>query len=325
MPTRRSVVAGTLAAGVAMPFAARAQSWPTDVVRIIIPVAAGGPLDSIARLIQPELQRLLGATIVIENRPGASSTIGATMVAKSPPDGATWLFTADSFLVGVLLLDDKPYDAQRDFEPVTLVSNGPMVLCCNPSRPWRTLAELVADAQKRPDTITCGTTGRGGIGHLSRVGLSRRVGMRIVNVPYRGGGPAMNDAVAGHVDLIMSATSSVAQQIEAGKLRALVQCGAKRAAFIPDVPTASESLAPGYEASTWYAVFAPAGTPGALVQRMYEGLAAIIGERAMHDDIVRKFRMDLPLLKPAEFKALVARQIPEWMQLIRENNIKSTG
>ena len=237
MLTRRSIVA----AGILAPVAAWGQSSPSKMIRIINPFPAGGASDAIARLLQPGLQDRLGATIVVENRPGASTSIGASAVAKSPPDGSTWLLTSDTFVVSSLLMSNLPYDVQKDFEPVTMVARGAMVLCASPSRPYRTLADLVAAAKAQPNTLGYATTGIGSNGHLTVAALGQLTGMQLVHVPYRGVAPALNDTVAGHVDMIVSSTASLAPQIEAGQLRPLVQCGDKRAAFLPDTPTAIES------------------------------------------------------------------------------------
>jgi tripartite-type tricarboxylate transporter receptor subunit TctC len=146
--------------------------------------------------------------------------------------------------------------------------------------------------------------------------------MALVHVPYRGGGPAVNDTVAGHTDTIMSSTATLAQQIEAGTLRALVQCGAQRAAFLPTVPTAQESGVADFQASSWYAFFAPAGTPAAVVEKFHAAVVAIVGEKRMHDEIAAKFRVDVPLLDRHGLRAVIARQVPTWAEVIRENNIK---
>jgi tripartite-type tricarboxylate transporter receptor subunit TctC len=317
MLTRRSVLLG----GMLAPLAAQAQPWPA-IVKIVIPTAAGGALDAIARLLQPALQRQFGAAIVVENRPGASSTIGAAYVAKSPPDGGTWLFASDSLLATGLLLDNLPFRMPDDFEPVTMVAVGPMVLCTHPSRPYRTLADLVAAAKENPDRISCATTGTGGTGHLSTAALSSRLGIKLMHVPYRGGGPAVIDAVAGHTDLILSSSATLAQQIEAGQLRPLVQCGLTRASFLAGVPTAVESGVPDFEATSWYGFFAPAGTPPAVVERFYASVKTAVNEADTRDQIASKFRVDVPLLDPGQLRAVINRQIPMWAEVIRDNNIK---
>lgn len=320
MPTRRSI----LAAGVLLaPLAAKAQTWPSGIIKIVTPFAAGGPSDGIARIIQPGLQQRLGVTVIIENKPGASATLGAAAVAKSPPDGNTWLFTSDTFVVSPLLMTNPPFDVKQDFEPVTLVGRAPEVLCAHHARPYRSLGDLIADAKAKPETISYGTSGTGGIAHLTTVLLSQRTGMRLVHVPYRGMGPAVNDAVAGHVDLIMGSTSALGQQIEARKLRPLVQCGGKRAASLPDVPTMIESGYAGFEAYVWFGMFAPARTPAAIVDQFYRDLAAAAREDATARQLVRAYQMDLPLLTPPELRALLDEQIRLWGAVIRDNNIKA--
>jgi tripartite-type tricarboxylate transporter receptor subunit TctC len=227
MFTRRSLLATGLAlpASFALPFIGRAQSWPTDILRIIIPTAAGGPLDTIARLLAPHLRQKLGSTIIVENKTGAASSIGAGFVAKAPPDGGTWLFSADSFVVSQLVLPSQPYDVQKDFEPVTMVTRGAMVLCANPSRPYKTFQELIAAARAKPDTITCGTTGTGGMGHVTAAALTGRAGIKLVYVPFKGGAPAVTAAVGGHVDLVLS---SAANRGTAGRGRSATRTGAVR-------------------------------------------------------------------------------------------------
>ena len=214
MLTRRSLVA----AGLLAPVAARAQSSAGNIVRIVNPFAAGGTSDAMARLLQPSLQQRLGATIIIENRPGASASIGATVVAKSPPDGTTWLLTSDTFVVSTLLLGNPPYDVQKDFEPVTMIARGPMVLCAHPSRPFKTLPDLVAAAKARPGVLTYGTTGIGSNGHLTMAALGQLADMKLVHVPYRGAAPVLNDGTAGHVDMVISSSATMAPQIESGQL-----------------------------------------------------------------------------------------------------------
>jgi len=316
--TRRSIVA----AGLLAPVVARAQPGPSAMIRIINPFPAGGASDSIARLLQPGLQQRLGTTVVIENRPGASASIGATVVAKSPPDGTTWLLTADSFVVSSLLMTNLPYELQKDFEPVTMVARAAMVLCASPARPYRTLADLVAAAKARPDTLTYATTGIGSNGHLTVAALCRITGMRLVHVPYRGVAPASNDAIAGHVDLVTSSTASLAPQIEAGQLRAIVQCGDKRAAFLPDTPTAIESGIPNFHTYSWFGFFGPGGTPKPIIDRFYRDVVAVVRDEAISNTLVNKYRTEVTLPTPEEMRTMIAEELPFWAGIIRDNNIK---
>jgi tripartite-type tricarboxylate transporter receptor subunit TctC len=317
--TRRSIVA----AGVLAPVAAWAQSSPAKMIRIINPFPAGGASDAIARLLQPGLQDRLGATIVVENRPGASTSIGATVVAKSPPDGSTWLLTSDTFVVSSLLMSNLPYDVQKDFEPVTMVARGAMVMCASPARPYRTLADLVAAAKAEPNTLSYATTGLGSNGHLTAVALCQLTGMRLLHVPYRGVAPALNDAVAGHVDLIVSSTASLAPQIEAGQLRPLVQCGDKRAVFLPDTPTAMESGIPGFHAYSWFGFFGAAGTPKQIIDRFFRDVVATVRDDATSNTLINKYRVEVPLPTPEELRTMIVEELPFWAGIIRDNNIKA--
>jgi tripartite-type tricarboxylate transporter receptor subunit TctC len=317
--TRRSIVA----AGVLAPVTAWAQSPPSKIVRIINPFPAGGASDAIARLLQPGLQDRLGATVVVENRPGASASIGAGVVAKSPPDGSTWLLTSDTFVVSSLLMSNLPYDVQKDFEPVTMVARGAMVLCTSPSRPYRTLADVVAAAKAQPNTLNYATTGLGSNGHLTVAALCQLTGMRLMHVPYRGVAPALNDAVAGHVDMIVSSTASLAPQIEAGQLRPVVQCGDRRAAFLPDTPTAMESGIANFHAYSWFGFFGPGGTPKPILDQFYRDVVATARDEAINNTLINKYRVEVPLPTPEELRTMIVEELPFWAGIIRDNNIKA--
>lgn len=319
MLSRRSLIA----AGILAPVAARAQTWtPSGTIRIVNPFPAGGASDSIARLLQPGLQQRLGATVIVENRPGASTSIGANMVAKSPPDGLNWLLTSDTFVVSSLLINNLPYDVQKDFIPVTMVARGPMVVCTSPSKPYRTLADLVAAAKTKSNTLTYATTGIGSNGHLTVAALCQLTGVKMVHVPYRGVAPATNDAVAGHVDLICSSTASLAPQVEAGGLHAVVQCGEKRVSFLPNTPTAIENGIANFHTYSWFGLFAPAGTPKSTIDRVYREVVASAREETVYNALVNKYRVEVPLPTPDELRTMIIEELPFWAKIIRDNNIK---
>ena len=319
MLTRRSIIA----AGILAPLAARAQAPSAGMMRIINPFPAGGTSDAMARLLQPALQQRLGMTVIVENRPGASASIGATAVAKSPPDGTTWLLTSETFLVSTLLLPNLPYDLQKDFEPVTMIARGPMVLCAHPSRPYRTLPELVAAAKAKPDVLTYGTTGIGSNGHLTVAALCQLAGIRLVHVPYRGAAPLLNDGTAGHVDMVISSSATVAPQVETGQLRALIQFGEQRASFIPDTPTAVEQGITSLRAYSWFGFFGPAGTPKPVIDRFYGEVVAAVREEKTYGTFINKFRVEVPLPTPEELRKSIVEGLPFWAKIIRDNNIKS--
>ena len=223
--TRRTVVAGAVLA----PFAARAQSWPSGPIRIVVPFPAGGSVDAVARLAQSGLQQRLGVSVVIENRSGASGSTGTALVAKSPPDGNTWLVTFDNHAVNPVLLPNFPFDNQKDLEPVTpdrhraLHGRDP-----SGQRPYKNLADVIAAAKKAPGKVSYGSVGSGSIGHLAMTLLSKQAGIELTHVPYRGGAPAVNDALAGHIDLVNGSAALLTPHVAAGRLRPLWQHGAKR-------------------------------------------------------------------------------------------------
>jgi len=319
MLTRRSI----LAAGLFAPIAARAQTTSGNIIRIINPFPAGGTSDAMARLLQPALANALGTTVIVENRPGASASIGAAAVAKSPPDGTTWLLTSETFLVSTLLLPNLPFDVQKDFEPVTMIARGPMVLCVHPSRPYRTLPELVAAAKAAPEKLTYGTTGIGSNGHLSVAALSQLTGIKLVHVPYRGAAPLLNDGTAGHVDMVISSSATVAPQVESGQLRALIQFGDQRASFIPDTATAVEQGLTSLRAYSWFGFFGPAGTPKPVIDRFYKEVVAGMRDEKTHGIFINKFRVEVPLPTPEELRKSIADGLPFWAKIIRDNNIKA--
>lgn len=316
--SRRAIIAGAIAA----PFVARAQNSP--VIKIVVPFPPGGSVDPIARLAQPSLQQRLGATIVIENKAGASGSIGAAQVAKSPADGSTWLFVFDSHAVNPALMS-LPFDSEKDLDPVLLIGTAPYILAKHPSRPWRNFSEFIAAAKEKPGTLSFATVGSGSIGHLAMAQLSKRAGVKLIHAPYRGGGPAMNDAIAGHVDTIIGSAALVTTQLKAGKVEGLLSTGAKRLANLPDIPTAAESGFAGFEANAWWGVFAPGGTPKPVVERFATGLTAVLREERNARQLTEALQIDLRLGGPEDLRKFFAEQVKLWGDLIREEGIKSDG
>src|SRR5262245_22548773 len=241
--SRRSLVLGAVAAPLAS--SALAQSASHNITRIVVPFPPGGTVDPIARMVQPGLQQRLSTTIIIENKPGASGSIGAAQVAKAPPDGSNWVLVFDTQAVNPFL-QNLPFDTEKDLEPVLLIGTAPNLLATNPNRPFKTFADVITAAKAKSQGITYGSIGSGSLGHLTMVLLAQRAGVQMVHVPYRGGGPLMNDALAGHVDLAIGSAALVTPQVTGGKLRGLVQTGVTRSPGLPDVPTVIESGFPGF-------------------------------------------------------------------------------
>jgi len=311
----------------AAPFAAHAQGnaqgWPAGTIRIVVPYPPAGSTDVMARLVQAELQQRLGATVIIENRPGASGSVGTAAVAKSPPDGNSWLIVFDNHAANPFVLPNLPYDTEKDLDPVLFVGTAPYVISTHPQKPFKTLGDVIAAAKAKPDAVSYASVGSGSIGHLAMVLLSKQAGVRLVHVPYRGGGPAMNDAVAGHVDLLVGSTALSIPQIQAGGIKAVVQTGKARTAALSEVPTVSESGYPGFEAYAWWGVFAPAGTPKPIVSRFANELAACLREPRVAKQLTETQQVSLALSGPEDLRKFLGEQMRVWGAVAREHDIKS--
>jgi tripartite-type tricarboxylate transporter receptor subunit TctC len=316
--TRRTVVAGAVLA----PFAARAQTWPSGPIRIIVPFPAGGSVDAVARLAQPGLQKRLGVTIVIENRSGAGGSTGSALVAKAAPDGNTWLLVFDNHAVNPVLLPNYPFDNQKDLEPVTLIGTAPYLVATHPAKPYKTLADVIAAAKKTPGKISYASVGSGSIGHLAMALLAKQAGIDLTHVPYRGGGPAVNDAVAGHVDLINGSAALLTPHVAAGRLRPVFQTGAKRLAGHPTVATVGEAGFPGAQANAWWGAYAPAKTPKPIIDRFRTALIESLREDKPSKMLTQSQQMNLLLTGPEELRKFELEQTRIWGAVVRENGIK---
>ena len=299
---------------------ARAQTWPSGPVRIVVPFPPGGSTDALARLVQTGMQQRLGANIIIENKPGASGAAGTSIVAKSTPDGNTWLFVFDTHSVNPYLMN-LSFNTEKDLDPVLLVATAPYLLAVNTKHDFRSLADVVAAAKTRPDGLSYASVGSGSIGHLFMVLLQKKTGVKLTHVPYRGGGPAMNDALGGHVDFIVGSVALITPQLGGGKLRPIVQTGEKRVAALPDVPTVMESV-PDLTAYTWWGVFAPAGTPQPIVERFNRELIATIREERVTKQLTEAQQMTLVLAGPEELRKFSSDQGKLWGPVVKENDIK---
>jgi tripartite-type tricarboxylate transporter receptor subunit TctC len=316
--SRRSVVAAAMFA----PLVARAQSWPSGPIRIVVPYPAGGSVDAVARLAQAGLAKRLGATIVIENRSGASGSTGSALVAKAAPDGNTWLLVFDNHAANPAVLPNYPFDNQKDLDPVTLIGTAPYLIATHPAKPYKAFADIVAIAKKEPRKISYASVGSGSIGHMAMVLLSKQAGIELTHVPYRGGGPAVNDAVAGHVELVNGSAALLTPHIAAGRLRPVFQTGAKRLAGHPNVPTVGESGFPGAEANAWWGAYAPARTPKNIVDRFRTALIESLREDKASKMLTESQQMTLLLTGPEELRKFELEQTRIWGAVVREHGIK---
>lgn len=316
---RRREVILALGASVLLPGAAAAQAGP---IKLVAPFPPGGSVDAISRLLQPGLQQRLGASVIVENRAGGSGSIGANAVAKAAPDGQTWLMVFDTHAVNPALLPSLPFDTVKDLEPVDLLGTAPMVLACHQSRPFKTLADVIAGAKAAPGKLTYATIGNGSLGHLAMVLLGKRAGVELTHVPYRGGGPAVNDAVGGHVDLIIGSAALLAPQVAGGALRPIVQTAAQRISTMPDVPTVIESGFDGFTADAWWGVFAPAGTPKPIIDKFRAALVETVRDPATAKRLVEQQQVTLALQGGEAFRSFFAEQMRIWGAVVKDNGIK---
>jgi tripartite-type tricarboxylate transporter receptor subunit TctC len=322
--SRRTLVLGAVAA----PFiirSAAAQSWPAagSNIRIVVAYPPGGSTDAIMRLIQPALQDRLKATVIIENRAGASGSVGTASVAKSPPDGNSWLAVFDNHAANPFVLGSLPYDSDKDLDPVLLIGTAPYLIATAKTKPFNTVADVIAAAKDKTKTVSYGSVGSGSVGHLAMALLSDRAGVKLVHVPYRGGGPAMTDALGGHVDLLIGSTALSMPQVNTGNLRAIAQTGKERNPFLANVPTVAESGYPGFEAYAWWGIFAPAGTPKPMVEKMGSEMTACLRDEKISKQLIETQQVSLTLGGPEALRTFVKSQMEVWGKVVKDNNIKA--
>ena len=315
--TRRALLAAS-AAFVAAPALAQSKT-----MTLVVPFPPGGSTDALARLLQSNLQTKLGRVVVVENKSGAAGALGAAQVAKSAPDGSSFLVTFDSHAVIPAILDKPLLDVEKDLIPVFLVGTAPYVIAANTGKPYKSFADVIAACKASPGAVKYASVGIGTLGHLAMTVLAKKAGVEIMHVPYRGGGPAMNDVLGGHVDLIAGSAALVAAQLGTNMLRPILQLGRERLPMLPDTPTAIEAGFPDFETLAWWGVFAPAGTPGDVVAGMAKSVKEILSEPSISAQLKETQQMTLLLEDGAAFKAFFDKQVAYWGQVVRENNIRA--
>ena len=300
---------------------AAALPYPSRPVRVIVPFAPGGATDIIARLVAQKLADRLGQSVVVENKPGAGTTIGNAEVAKAKPDGYTLLFAPTPFVISQVVYPTLPYDPQKDFAPVSLLAVSPFILVVNAAFPAKSTAELVAIAKAKPGTVTFASAGNGTVPHLAGELFKLRAGIDIVHVPYKGGGPAIVDLVSGQVPMMFATPIEVSQHVQSGRLRVLGTTSLARLAAMPDVPTLSESGYPDFEVLSFFGVLAPAGTPPEIVNRVAADLAAVMEMSDVRERFAQQ-SAEARVLGPAAFSAFLARERDKWADIVKRSGAK---
>jgi tripartite-type tricarboxylate transporter receptor subunit TctC len=302
--------------------AAFAQAWPNKPVKLVAVFPPGGSVDQVARIMSVPLQKVLGQPVIVDNKGGASGSIGTAAVAKSDPDGYTFAVVFDTHGVNPSLIPNLSYDTKKDLAPVMLISRSAMMVAAHPSSGFKSFTEVVAAAKKEPGKFGFASIGSGSLAHLALTQLQNQGSFQLTHVPYKGGGPALQDAVAGHVPLIAGTVFLISPQVDGKNLVPLAVTSAKRIAKYPDVKTIAEQGFPGYESVAWWGVFAPAKTPPEIVKAMNDALATVLADPAVREKLTLQ-GMEIIASKPDELAKFVDVEIDRWAKVIRDNKIKA--
>jgi tripartite-type tricarboxylate transporter receptor subunit TctC len=308
-----------------LPMAAPAQTYPTRPVTIVLPYAAGGNTDAIARTLATRLEQRMGQPFIIEQRLGAASVIGATHVSRAAPDGYTILIgTSTTMAINASVYKNLPYDPTKDLTPIALVAGVPFLLVVNPSLPVKSLTDLVAYAKTRPSGLAYASNGPGGAAHLFAELMGGQLGLKLVHVPYKGLAPALNDIVGGHVQMMFGDFATALPLVKAGKLRALGVSTAQRVGPAPEIPPLSEVGLKGFDASSWQMMIAPGKIPPDILNRLNAEMRAIVAEPEVQKEFLRRGLIPLASGTPAELQAFVKSEIARWGEVVKRAGVAGT-
>jgi tripartite-type tricarboxylate transporter receptor subunit TctC len=318
--SRRRFALGGLAlaaAAAALPLTATAQAYPSKPVTIVVPFAAGGTTDILARVIGQALTKELGQSVIVDNRAGAGGNIGAAIAAKASADGHTLLMgTVGTHAINQSLYKKLPFDPVKDFAPLTRVAMVPNLLVANPGKPYKNVKELIAYAQANPGKVNFGSSGSGSSIHLSGELFNSLAKVDMVHVPYKGSSPAVTDLLGGQIDIMFDNMPSAIQHVRSGKLRPLAVTTAKRSPELPDVPTIAEAGVPGYEATSWFGMFAPAATPAPIVARLNEALVKVLADPEVKKKLAEQ-GAEPYAEKPEQFAAFIRNESEKWSKVVK--------
>lgn len=302
--------------------AAHAQAqYPSKTINLVVPFAAGGSNDIVARALAKKLGEAWGQTILVDNRVGAGGLVGSTFVANSPPDGYTLLVISSTYTINPAVKANMPFDTMKAFEPVALIGSSPLLLASTNNLPVKSVQELIALTKSKPGAINYASAGPGSINQIAAELFASQAGVKIVHVPYKGGGLAINDLVGGHVDIYFSSMLQILQVAKSGQVRPLAVTGLKRSPSIPDVPTVDESGVKGYEASIWWGVVAPAGTPADIVAKLNVEINKALGSDEMKRFLEGEGAEAQPI-SPKAFREMIETESKRWEKVAKEANIR---
>jgi tripartite-type tricarboxylate transporter receptor subunit TctC len=320
--TRRFLRALALLAGALAAAQVLAQAYPTRPIRMLVPFAAGGTVDIVARFLGAKLADDLGQPVIVENRGGAGGTIASAMVAKSPGDGYTLMTMHQGLAFNATLYSNLPYDTLRDLAPIAHVGATPNVLVVTDALPVKTLPEFLAYARVNPGRIAYGSGGVGSAGHLSVELLQSLTGTKLTHVPYKGSGPAITDLISGQIQAMLLTMPAVMPFLKGGKLRAIATSGAQRSPALPELPTIAEAGVPGYEYTPWYGVFGPATLPKELVARLNQAVNKILSGSEVRDKLAHQ-GLEVRAMASGEFAELVRADVARWAKIIRDVGVQA--
>jgi tripartite-type tricarboxylate transporter receptor subunit TctC len=311
-----------LALGAGVVSVAGAQTWPSKPVKVIAVFPAGGSVDQVARIIAQQLSIQTGQSFIVDNRGGASGSIGTAALAKADPDGYTIGVVFDTHAVNPSLIPNMSFDTVKDLTPLMMVGTGAMALVTHVDQPYKSFTDVVAAAKAKPGTVSYGTIGAGSLGHVAMAQLGNQLGVSFNHIPYRGGGPLMNDAIGNQVPLAIGSVFLVSPYVANGRLRAIAVTSAKPDPKLPGAATIASQGVPGFEAYTWWGVFGPANMPPALAKRIYEELAKAVKAPAVLEKLSAQ-GIDVTGASPEQLEAFVRKEISRWAKVIKDNNIKA--
>ena len=317
----RAAAAATMVVCALGPLTVVAQTWPTKPVKFVVPFPPGGSVDPLARILGARLADSLGQQFIIENKTGAGGSIGTAFVAKSTPDGYTYVVVFDTHAVNPALIPNLPYDTVNDFAPVMLVGTAPMAIVTNVAKPYKNFGDVIRAAKAKPEALSIGSVGNGSLGHLATILLQQAGGFKITHVPYKGGGPMMADVMGGQIDLGIASVAALSANVKGGKLRALALTGDKRSHTMPDVPTLAEQGFRGFSAFAWWGIFAPAGTPKQILDKFHAELVKVLNQPDLRKQLTETLGMDLASSSPEVLQKFLVGEIDRWGNVVRSNNV----